>query len=230
LFSRIASLIERAIKISSGTTQEEIEDEDEGVKLKEHRGLSVEEKVQRWDIQKPEVARHEDANLDQADAADDDEYEDYAISHYPDAWKFLTSGHAYKWLLGRVRTEMLLTKRDGTLAENIRREILKGLASGKKENGYGQGIYRAKFKIPWTPQAFLKQQYPDEHNLQLGYIITIVGSGVDAQALTCAGYLSQVWPATGLDTLSALQEAVTNGAGKRYKCNVFGQPLSSIRH
>lgn len=106
---------------------------------------------------------------------------------------------------------MLLTKRDGTLAENIRREILKGLASGKKENGYGQGIYRAKFKIPWAPQAFLKQQYPDEHNLQLGYIITIVGSGVDAQALTCAGYLSQVWPATSLDTLRALQEAVTNG-------------------
>lgn len=44
--------------------QEEIENEDEGVKLKEHHGLSVEEKMQHWDIQKPEVARHEDANLD----------------------------------------------------------------------------------------------------------------------------------------------------------------------
>ncbi len=112
---------------------------------------------------------------------------------------------------------------DDTLAENIRREILNGLASGKKEVGYGQGLLQAKFKIPWNLQAFLKEQYPDEQNLQLGHIITIVGSGVDAQALTCAGYLSQVWPATGLNTLSALQEAVINGVGKPYKCNVFRQ-------
>jgi hypothetical protein len=109
---------------------------------------------------------------------------------------------------------MLLTKRDGTLAENIRREILKGLASGKKENGYGQGIYRAKFKIPWAPQAFLKQQYPDEHNLQLGYIITIVGSGVDAQALTCAGYLSQVWPANRPRYVACLARSCYKRGGK----------------
>jgi hypothetical protein len=34
----------------------------------------------------------EDASFDQPDAVDVDENVHYTISHYPDAWKFLTSG------------------------------------------------------------------------------------------------------------------------------------------
>jgi hypothetical protein len=211
------------MKISSGAYEEEFEDEGEENTLKEQEGLSLAEKMQLWDTQKPETARLEGNNLDQPDANDDDENEDYAITHFPDAWRFLTNGHAYQWLLGKVRTEMLLTKRDGTLAENIRREILKGLAFGKKEHGYGQGFCKAKFEIPWNLPAFLREQYPYEQHVQLGSLITIVGSGVDAQALTCAENMRQVWPITGLETLSALQEAITKGPGKSYKCNSNSQ-------
>jgi len=151
----------------------------------------------------------EDENEDESEEGNDD----YAISHYPDAWKFLTNGEDYQWLLGRVKSEMLLTEREGTAAEYIRCEILKKLASSKVGPGYSHGISKARFEIRWNLLTFLKEHYPDEEHLELASIITIVGDGIDAQALTCGQYMQLVWPTSGVETLSVLQKAVEGGSG-----------------
>jgi hypothetical protein len=173
-----------------------------------------------WDAPRPAVSSYNnefsghETDLEEIE----EENEDYAISQYPDAWKFLTDGEVYQWLLGRVRSEMLLTEREGTAAENIRCEILKRLASSKTGPGYNHGISKAKFEIPWNLLNFIKEHYPDEGQLELGSVITIVGDGIDAQALTCAQYMEQVWPTTGVETLSILQEAVARGPKNCFKC------------
>ncbi len=41
--------------------------------------------------------------------------------------------------------------------------------------------------------------------------LTIVGTGINAQALTCAEYMNQVWPATGIEILNTMQEAISAG-------------------
>jgi len=186
--------------------------------------ISPAEKIHLWNLEKPDIERQDDdLTLDERNTAfiqDEEEQEDdYVITNFPDAWEFLTGSHAYEWLLARMRTEMLLTKTDGTQAENIKREILEGLASVSKKLNYGQAVNKARFDISWDLPGFLKAKYPDEHELQLGSLITIVGTGDNVQALTCAQYINQVWPVTGLETLFALQGAFNKGVGQKYKGN-----------
>jgi hypothetical protein len=218
------------MKLNSEQQEESLEDMEEEEGGNDERGrqkdltpqesLSLAEKMHLlWDASRPAIPSYDNENYTHDSDLEkvEEENEDYAISHCPDAWKFLTNGQDYQWLLGRVRSEMLLTEREGTAAENIRCEILKRLASSKTGPGYNHGISKAKFEIPWNLLTFLKEHYPDEEQLELGSIITIVGDGIDAQALTCAQYMKQVWPTTGVETLSILQEAVEKGPGSCFK-------------
>ena len=205
------------MKVPFRPEEEELEDEEEQITTKENDGISLTEKMQLWNTAKPDAEKPDGTIFDQLDIAEVDEDDDYVITHFAEAWAFLTNGHAYRWLLGRVRTELLLTERDGTSAETIRREILRGLAYIPKGHGYGQAVSKAKFVICWSLSEFLKEQYPEELDPQLGSLITIVGSGDDVQALTCSQYMSQVWPVTGLETLDALQEAFKKESGQIYE-------------
>lgn len=157
------------------------------------------------------------------DHDDDDDSEgmdeDYTMTHFPDAWEFLVNSHAYQWLIGRIQTEMLVTQRAGTAAESIRTEIVKGSASLGRSHGDRQGTRKVRFDISWELPGFLREQYPEESELDLGSLITIVGIGNVVQALTCAQYMRQVWPVTDLETLKALQEALDKGKGQMYQSN-----------
>lgn len=211
------------MKVYSGGAKEDMDDDevDEETKFwRAQKGLSVEEKMCLWDESEPQIPQLSDSlSSSFSKENEQEEFEDYAISHYPDAWKFLTNGHDYQWLLGRVRTEITLTSRVDTVAENIRQEILRGLTSSRPERGHRHTVAKAKFDIIcWDISKFLKEHYADQEYPQLGTLITLVGLGMDVQALTCAEYMRQVWPTTGLETLDALQKAFGNGHGNRYKC------------
>lgn len=166
-----------------------------------------------WGTSRPENSGLNEQLQVFADNEDEDEefeIEHYGISHFPEAWKFLTEGHNFQWLIGLLRTEILLTKKDGTISESIRKTILK--------NTRTQGVSQARFEISWNLRKFLADKYPGEKDLKLGDLITIAGTGSDAQALTCAEYVRQVWPSTGFETLSALQNAVGRDSGYCHKC------------
>jgi len=185
-------------------------------------GLSLAEKMQLFWTEKPEIS-----DLGQAVAMDEikrfkeegieEDFEDYAISHYPDAWKFLTTGHSYQWLIGRLKSEILLTDRTDTVVDDIHRKITQTLISWNIKQIYT--INKVKFEISWELLSFLKEHYPQEQHVNIGSVITITESGPDTQALTCAEYMRQVWPVTGMETLNALQELLTIGVGNSYRCN-----------
>jgi hypothetical protein len=213
---------------TSKSHQEKLEDEEEEIVSTKDPELSSAEKVDLWKIEKPDVIRQENEPLpfDETDPAAHEDQEDYVITHYPEAWTFLTNSNAYEWLLARMKAEILLTKIDGTLVDSIKKEILKGLASISKRFGYHQGASQARFEISWPLMRYIEEKYLDKHDLQLGSLITIVGSGGEVQALTCSQYMNQVWPVTGLETLLALQGALDKGAGQTYK-GVYRSHLES---
>jgi hypothetical protein len=187
--------------------------QEEEVIAKKQDEMTAAEKIGRWHVDTPDDVTQigPDTTLDQ----DDEENEEgYIIAHFPDAWIFLTRSHAYQWLLSRMRAEVLLTRIKGSRAETIKSEILEALASLPRTYEYGQAVKTCRFDIDWDLSGFLKEKYINEDGLQLGSLITIVGSGEDVQALTCAEYLTQVWPTTGLETLAALQGALNNGVGQ----------------
>jgi hypothetical protein len=66
-------------------------------------------------------------------------------------------------------------------------------------------------------RGFLQAKYPNEHEAQLESLITVVGSGDNVQAITCAQYMDQVWPVAGMETLLALQGALEKGEGQVFK-------------
>lgn len=206
-------------KMHLWSTKTPAEEEDVDTVSQKEDGIPLAEKINNWNTEKLDLGpQGDDIALDQNDAVNDEEDgEDYAITHFPEAWQFLTGSHAYYWLLSRVRSEILHSKREDTTAENIRRNIVKGLSSRPRRSGYGQAVSKARFEISWSLPGFLEKQYPEERNLRLGSLITLVASGDDVQALTCAQYMSQVWPVTGPETLSALQGALDKGLGQAYK-------------
>jgi hypothetical protein len=184
-------------------------------------GLSLEEKMQllMWSRPRSDGVGEDNSNLLEIEDAD----EDYAITHFPEAWKFLRESHAYKWLVGKMKSGILLTELEGTVMAHIGEEISKGLKAISRRYGYTQ-LCKGFFEISWNLPQFIQDEFPDKNDLQLGSIITITGSCVDAQALTCAEYMHQVWPTTGLDTLKALQETMSQGLRKSHICKL---PLKS---
>jgi hypothetical protein len=199
-------------------------------------GLTPEEKMQMW-TRPPPDAPTDSAELTplentplrngpESDAVDEEysnlpgfeEDEDYTITHFAEAWKFLTESHAYKWLIGKMKCGILLTEFNGTPIEHISNEITRGLKAVNRVHGYTTGVCKGIFEIFWDLPAFIDHEFPDETALQLGSIITITGQDIDAQALTCAEYMRQVWPTTGSETLKALQMAMDEGIGKPHKC------------
>jgi hypothetical protein len=78
-------------------------------------------------------------------------------------------------------------------------------ASGPESDG----IYSAHYVISWKPLKFLREQsYQKGRKQAIGEIITVTGSAIDAQAMTCAQYMNQTWPLSGVETLGALQAAM----------------------
>jgi hypothetical protein len=185
-------------------------------------GLSLEEKMQLLMWSRPISDGVGEDNPNRLEILDEDE--DYAITHFPEAWKFLRESYAYKWLIGKMKSCFLLTGLEGTLMEHIGKEITRGLEAVSRDYGYAQPC-KGFFEILWDLPQFIQDEFPDKNDLQLGSIITITGSCVDAQALTCAEYMHQVWPTTGLDTLKALQETMYQGLRKSHICKL---PLQVI--
>lgn len=150
----------------------------------------------------------------------DEEYEDYAITHFPEPWKFLTESQAYKWLIEKMKCSILLTEIDGTVMEHIGNEISEGLKSVNRGHCYNIGVCKASFAISWDLPEFIKRKFPDETVLQLGSTITLTGSSLDAQASTCAEYMQQVWPTMVLTPSRLCRQRWIKDEEKEYHTHV----------
>lgn len=66
----------------------------------------------------------------------------------------------------------------------------------------------ALLAMDWDILAFMKSQYPDNDNANLGSVITLSGTVLSAQATTCSEYSQQNWPSQGLKVITAFQSAI----------------------
>lgn len=206
----------------SGDVEDETAEDQPEPMQKTQDEISIIEKIHLWHLEEPEAESLDDQlTYDDRKSMytqnEEPQLDDYAITHFPQAWAFLTGSQAYEWLLAKVRTAMVLTKVDGIRAEAIRNEILDGLRSGYEQGNYSCEVVEAQFHIDWDLLGFLKAKYPNELGLSLASLITMVGTGEDVQALSCAQYMDQVWPVTGSETLAAVQGAFENEVDKIHK-------------
>ena len=67
---------------------------------------------------------------------------------------------------------------------------------------------KASLAMDWDLPGFMKSQYVDSDNANLGSVITLSGTVQNAQATTCSEYARQTWPSQGLKVVKAFQSAV----------------------
>jgi hypothetical protein len=154
-------------------------------------------------------------------ADDDDNFDvEKELPDLAEAAVFLFQSDAFEQLQTRMRTESLLSDRDGQAIQSIRTTILGALDtpdSRFRASSQGPKLRTAKFIVSWNPIEFLRQQYPEVERPAIKDIITMTGSATDAQAVTCELYIRQLWPLSGEDGLLALQMAVDT-PGRAYEC------------
>ncbi|KAH8172227.1 Pfs domain protein [Sarocladium implicatum] len=128
---------------------------------------------------------------------------------------------AFKWLLARLRSEMRLVSTEPKAMEAIRSKIFSSLRPpGRFSRKALPQDLKATFELDWDVRDFFEQQqYEDKASEALPKVITLTGSDKDAQALTCAEYLSQTWPLTGSNMLKLVQNVLNSGDGALAVCH-----------
>ncbi|MCJ1466973.1 hypothetical protein MMC07_005595 [Pseudocyphellaria aurata] len=168
-------------------------------------GLSVAEKMKMWSEQ----------------GAEGQDEETYDTPLFSEALTFVTRSNAFQWLLGKIQAAASFTNREGTVMDAISDRILVSLCSlGAKVGGQPlHNHYQLIFKIEWDPLDFLREQYSNiGKDYELGKVITLNGSAVDAQAVTCAQYMHQMWPSTGDETMQGLEALISRQQSRASKC------------
>ncbi|KAK3319617.1 hypothetical protein B0T19DRAFT_269661 [Cercophora scortea] len=133
-------------------------------------------------------------------------------------WSFVKTP-AYTWLVESLHTRETWSQPSPDVMGVIGNEILRALLYATdwafQERPYQ--MFPVTFMMDWDPVAFLsKQKYSASLGDALAGAITITGSSCDAQALTTAEYLSQIWPATGNYMMQLVTDAVKRGRTSLY--------------
>ncbi|KAI7977140.1 hypothetical protein EIK77_005345 [Talaromyces pinophilus] len=128
------------------------------------------------------------------------------------AYRSLIRGSpAHSWFLDNIRRECTLLAPEPNIIGEIRNAILNALPSSPKISRRKPAeIFNVGFMVDWDPVAFLREEeYTEKPEDAIERAITLTGSTVSAQALTCGGYLRQTWPSTGEQILYLIKSLVS---------------------
>ncbi|KAF3404922.1 hypothetical protein DPV78_003397 [Talaromyces pinophilus] len=160
------------------------------------------------------MSQHSDAGAEQ------EENEEAIMPQLLEYKGFIFKAPAYKWLLASIRREFLLASAEPNVMESIRKTIVTSLPSSHKiSRKTSSAAYKVTFVVRWNPLAFVNErEYKEEQDEAIGRAITLTGSAGDAQALTCAQYLSQTWPSSGSHIIQLIKDVVRAGPDNQRTC------------
>ncbi|KAL7658266.1 hypothetical protein ACMYSQ_004399 [Aspergillus niger] len=118
---------------------------------------------------------------------------------------------AYTSLLNNIRRECLFAPSEPDLLGKIRKFILGSLPVSPCINEQKPAeVFDISFRIRWDPLKFMiDEHYEDDPEEAIEYVITLTGSAMSAQAMTCGEYLRQVWPSTGPSVIKLMKALVS---------------------
>ncbi|KAM0254595.1 hypothetical protein ACHAQJ_006631 [Trichoderma viride] len=125
-------------------------------------------------------------------------------------WDIIYETEPYEWLISRLRREFLLTSTELNIMNEIKQKITSHLPKPSLENPTRSSTtYKVMFTVDWDLLDFLKTQQYEDKPYQADMAITLTGGSYkDAQALTCAQYLSQTWPGSGEHVMLLLLDVI----------------------
>ncbi|ERF69251.1 hypothetical protein EPUS_09068 [Endocarpon pusillum Z07020] len=124
----------------------------------------------------------------------------------------------------RQPTVRLEDSRHNDVQEDIRSGI-KAAFNGSPHGPFDPGRFcTASFHVSLRLEAFLDWYCEADPCRDLEAVLTLTGSAIDAQAVTCKQYMKQTWPSSGIDTLRAVKKALAqakaNSSPSPYECTL----------
>lgn len=198
--------------------------------------MSLNEKMTFWlrsggstqDVRLDNLEYNDTKDLDVKETQDDQEDEDHNSEtdeiELPGlaAYRSLIRGApAYNWFLNNIRRECTLAPPVPNVIGEIRTTITNALPSSLKISRRKHAeTFNVSFMVDWDSIGFLREEeYTEKPEDAIERAITLTGSAVSAQALTCGGYLRQTWPSTGeqiLDLIKSLVSGQSRASGNYY--------------
>lgn len=122
----------------------------------------------------------------------------------------------YKWLITAIKRSIHVDT-SSDQAQDHRSIMLRSLESIdatpeliRISRMRSPALYTTVYEIPWDLTRFLREQgYDAELSPNtIGRVITLTGGAEFAQAISCEGYMEQMWPLTGADIIELLEDMI----------------------
>jgi hypothetical protein len=113
------------------------------------------------------------------------------------------------------------------MLESVRKCITSELSAAKEvTRKYPSQAFKVTFELAWDPLGFIQdQKFHVSPQMAVKRAITLIGEDDTAQALTAEEYVAQIWPATGLYTMSLISEMMVeegkHTASCKYRYQLF---------
>ena len=179
--------------------------------------MSANEKIAMWNM---DPLSHDWGQQGKVDPGEDDgidPFGDQDLSDVPDgpeAREFLLGVEEYKWLLSRI-TAAISMGAASLGPPSVSNTFTEALA--ERSNNVDSRSTRLSLELAWSPAEFLSEQFPLAiYPVQLGSVIVLAGTAIDAYTTTCIDYINQLWPANGAKVLRCVQSAIESPTGESH--------------
>ncbi|KAL1637009.1 hypothetical protein SLS58_009535 [Diplodia intermedia] len=193
---------------------EEFEDEDDtdDENVKTDSGHITAASIRQWQEGLELAIEPEDVELTSPyiDPDEDDEPDETELPSYR---KLVVGTPEFDWLIGNIRKELVLQTAPNSAVEAISGRIRACIRSMRRFRHISRRqqpeACQALFEVDCDILGFSRSQnYEVQSREAIGTAVTLTGTIIDAQACTCAQYMRQTWPTTGIATLELLEHLV----------------------
>ncbi|KAJ1324543.1 adenosylhomocysteine nucleosidase [Microdochium nivale] len=125
---------------------------------------------------------------------------------FTDHSRALDEHQAYEWLISKIDRDISSNSSAPDELSAIHKIIIEALAAQVMSHKYVRYRPVAMLKVKWDPlQVFKGEEYGDKPHVNFRDVIVLTGDFMDAQAMTCGGYMLSMWPYTSPAVLTCLE-------------------------
>lgn len=188
-----------------------------------HKGMPLLDKMSMWRSRDDDATPAADGDDYFHGVNDDEDQDDHIENINLSAYqKVIFDSQAYKWFLATCKKEVTLQQETTTSSsscimtnESIRRKLMEKLPTGTISKRYAPSRHEVTFVLEGHLNIALRLERETVEPASrpprsFSDFVVLTGSVNQAQALTIKQYMSQTWPANGLQMLEALEEGMQN--------------------
>ena len=206
--------IARSFKLAMEEQLEENPNENINENIRPSNSPSYLEKFERWNVDSSETPEAAPDILEDDNNEGELSSTEYSQS-FMDHQVFLETSQEYQWLLAKIRADAMSINQDVGVLSAVRSRLREVLDQPWKNQNNSRGSKQSLqvvFTLHVRIRDFFDYYYRDLDSSDLCSVVALTGSVTNAQATTCDQYLKQMWSQEAVETLKAIERAMSRGS------------------